>query len=83
MNFRNKSLINTLNWEPSISVIRILACLFIVIFHTGRNNYMGNFNKFPPINHLIQHGDVAVYIFFMLSGYVVFKNFTHQDPLDF
>ena len=71
------------NWEPSIAVIRILACLFIVIFHTGRNNYMGNFNKFPPINYLIQYGDVGVPVFFILSGYLVFKNFKHQDPLDF
>jgi len=44
---------------------------------------MGSFSKLPPIHYLIHHGDVGVNMFFILSGYLVFKSFQHQDPLTF
>jgi len=86
INYKNYGLVNfnlSLKYEPSVALLRIIASLFIVIFHTGRNNYTGNLERLSAITYLTQHGDIGVNIFFILTGYLVFKNFKFQDPLNF
>lgn len=72
-----------LKWEANVALLRIFACVFIVIFHTGRNDYLGNLDQISPINYLTRHGDIGVDIFFLITGYLVIKHYKPQDPLNF
>ena len=69
--------------EPILDILRFIAATFVVIFHTGRDGFLGNLIDSSVIQYLALHGDIGVDIFFIISGYVIFQSAQGRDSLDF
>ena len=57
--------------------LRAFAALFVVAFHLRTVNGV----SFGPLNPIVQGGDSGVYLFFALSGYLLYKPFV-RGPVD-
>lgn len=69
---------NKLSRPPisSLTTVRGLAALWVVLFH-----YRELFERLLPttkaVSRFVQMGDLAVPLFFILSGFVIYYNFAH------
>ena len=57
--------------NAGLDLLRVLACLLVVAFHL--RTVLGV--DFGPLNSFVQGGDSGVYIFFALSGYLLYRPF--------
>jgi peptidoglycan/LPS O-acetylase OafA/YrhL len=57
--------------------LRAFAALFVVLFHLHTANGI----SFGPLDPVIRGGDSGVYLFFALSGYLLYKPFV-RGPVD-
>jgi peptidoglycan/LPS O-acetylase OafA/YrhL len=55
--------------------LRAFAALFVVAFHLRTVGGV----SFGPLNPIVQGGDSGVYLFFALSGYLLYKPFVRGD----
>jgi acetyltransferase len=63
--------------NAGLDLLRVLACLLVVVFHL--RTVLGV--DFGPLNSVVQGGDSGVYIFFALSGYLLYRPFL-RGPVD-
>jgi peptidoglycan/LPS O-acetylase OafA/YrhL len=63
--------------NAGLDLLRALACVLVVAFHL--RNVLGV--DFGPLNSVVQGGDSGVYIFFALSGYLLYRPFL-RGPVD-
>lgn len=61
--------------NAGLDLLRTLACALVVAFHL--RTVLGV--DFGPLNALVQGGDSGVYIFFALSGYLLYRPFLRGD----
>jgi peptidoglycan/LPS O-acetylase OafA/YrhL len=57
--------------------LRVVACLLVVAFHLRTVNGL----SFGPLDPIIRGGDTGIYVFFALSGYLLYKPFV-RGPVD-
>lgn len=57
--------------SPGLDLLRVLACAFVVLFHLRK--VLGV--DFGPFNSVVEGGDTGVFIFFALSGYLLYRPF--------
>jgi peptidoglycan/LPS O-acetylase OafA/YrhL len=57
--------------SPALDAIRAAACALVITFHL--HTVAGV--DFGPLNPLIKGGDTGVYVFFVLSGYLLYRPF--------
>ena len=58
-----------------LDALRVLACLLVVVFHMRTLLVV----DFGPLNPIIEGGMSGVFIFFALSGYLIYKPFVRGD----
>jgi peptidoglycan/LPS O-acetylase OafA/YrhL len=63
--------------NAGLDLLRVLACVLVVLFHL--RTVLGV--DFGPLNSFIQGGDSGVYVFFALSGYLLYRPFL-RDRVD-
>jgi peptidoglycan/LPS O-acetylase OafA/YrhL len=63
--------------NAGLDLLRVLACLLVVAFHLRTVLNV----DFGPLNSIVQGGDSGVYIFFALSGYLLYRPFL-RGPVD-
>ena len=63
--------------NAGLDLLRVLACLLVVAFHLRTILHV----DFGPLNSFVQGGDSGVYIFFALSGYLLYRPFL-RGPVD-
>jgi peptidoglycan/LPS O-acetylase OafA/YrhL len=63
--------------NAGLDLLRTAACLLVVAFHL--RNVLGV--DFGPLNSVVQGGDQGVYVFFALSGYLLYRPFL-RGPVD-
>lgn len=63
--------------NAGLDLLRVLACLLVVAFHLRTVLNV----DFGPLNTVVQGGDSGVYVFFALSGYLLFRPFL-RGPID-
>ena len=70
----------------SLTGLRGLAALWVAIVHSGLYSIHGSMAKYHTLEKFVQAGNIAVDIFFMLSGYILmnayknkFKTFTFKN----
>ncbi len=63
--------------NPGLDLLRVLACLLVVLFHLRTVLAV----DFGPLNSVIEGGDSGVYLFFALSGYLLYRPFL-RGPVD-
>lgn len=61
--------------NAGLDLLRTLACALVVAFHM--RTVLGV--DFGPLNAFVQGGDSGVYIFFALSGYLLYRPFLRGD----
>jgi peptidoglycan/LPS O-acetylase OafA/YrhL len=61
--------------NAGLDLLRVAACLLVTIFHL--RTVLGL--DFGPINRIVEGGDAGVYIFFALSGYLLYRPFVRGD----
>ena len=61
--------------DPTLDLLRTLACLLVVAYHL--RTVLGV--SFGPANRLIEGGDAGVFIFFVLSGYLLYRPFVRGE----
>lgn len=69
-----------------LDVLRIIAALSIVLFHYTFRGYAADNMSilyFPCLGSIFKYGYLAIYTFFMLSGYVVLYSANHKTFLEF
>lgn len=59
--------------SAGLDALRAAAALFVALFHLRTVLVV----DFGPLNPLIEGGDAGVYIFFALSGYLLYRPFVH------
>ena len=57
--------------NAGLDLLRTLACLLVVVFHLRKTLLV----DFGPLNTIFEGGDSGVYIFFALSGYLLYRPF--------
>jgi peptidoglycan/LPS O-acetylase OafA/YrhL len=57
--------------------LRVFACLLVVAFHLRTVNGL----SFGPLDPIVRGGDTGIYVFFALSGYLLYKPFV-RGPVD-
>ncbi len=62
--------------NAGLDALRALSCLVVILFHL---NTVGGVD-FGPLNPLISGGDTGVYVFFVLSGYLLYRPFLRRTP---
>ncbi len=62
--------------NAGLDALRALACLMVILFHL---NSVSNVN-FGPIDPFIAGCDTGVYVFFVLSGYLLYRPFLREPP---
>jgi peptidoglycan/LPS O-acetylase OafA/YrhL len=63
--------------NPGLDLLRVVACLLVVAFHLRTVLHV----DFGPFNSFVQGGDSGVYIFFALSGYLLYRPYL-RGPVD-
>lgn len=63
--------------NAGLDLLRVIACLLVVAFHL--RTVLGI--DFGPLNSFVQGGDSGVYVFFALSGYLLYRPFL-RGPVD-
>lgn len=58
-----------------LDALRVLACLLVVVFHVRTLLVV----DFGPLNPIIEGGMSGVFIFFALSGYLIYKPFVRGE----
>ncbi len=61
--------------NAGLDLLRVLACLMVVVFHLRIELDI----SFGPANWLVEGGDAGVFIFFALSGYLLYRPFVRGD----
>lgn len=61
--------------NAGLDLLRTVACVLVVAFHM--RTVLGV--DFGPLNPFVQGGDSGVYIFFALSGYLLYRPFLRGD----
>jgi peptidoglycan/LPS O-acetylase OafA/YrhL len=61
--------------NSGLDLLRAAACVLVAIFHL--RTVLGL--DFGPANFLVEGGDAGVYIFFALSGYLLYRPFIRGD----
>ena len=64
---------------PALTGIRFFAAMYVVLFHFGAG-FAARHHAPPPIENLLQHGYVAVSLFFLLSGFIL--AYTYEGQID-
>jgi peptidoglycan/LPS O-acetylase OafA/YrhL len=57
--------------HAGLDLLRVLACLLVVAFHMRTVLQF----DFGPLNSIVQGGDAGVFVFFALSGYLLYRPF--------
>ena len=57
--------------SAGLDLLRVLACLLVVAFHLRTVLQV----DFGPLNPIVQGGDSGVFVFFALSGYLLYRPF--------
>jgi peptidoglycan/LPS O-acetylase OafA/YrhL len=63
--------------QPGLDLLRVLACALVVAFHLKGVANM----SFGPIDRVVAGGDAGVFVFFALSGYLLYRPFL-RGPVD-
>jgi peptidoglycan/LPS O-acetylase OafA/YrhL len=63
------------NRSAGLDALRAFACLLVVVFHMRTLLVV----DFGPLNPVIEGGNSGVYVFFALSGYLLYKPFLRGD----
>ena len=61
--------------NSGLDLLRAAACVLVTIFHL--RTVLGV--DFGPLNKIIEGGDSGVYVFFALSGYLLYRPFVRGD----
>ena len=61
--------------DAGLDLLRTLACLLVVAYHLRTVAGL----DFGPLNAVIQGGDTGVYVFFALSGYLLYRPFLRGE----
>jgi peptidoglycan/LPS O-acetylase OafA/YrhL len=61
--------------SSGLDFLRAAACVLVTIFHL--RTVLGV--DFGPLNRIVEGGDAGVYIFFALSGYLLYRPFVKGD----
>lgn len=62
--------------NTGLDALRAIACAMVILFHL---NTVGGVS-FGPLDPLIGGGDTGVFVFFVLSGYLLYRPFLWRDP---
>jgi peptidoglycan/LPS O-acetylase OafA/YrhL len=57
--------------QPGLDLLRVLACALVVAFHFEGVVHV----DFGPLNAVVRGGDTGVFVFFALSGYLLYRPF--------
>lgn len=63
------------NRSAGLDALRSLACALVVVFHLRTMLVV----DFGPLNPIIEGGNSGVFVFFALSGYLLYKPFVRGD----
>jgi peptidoglycan/LPS O-acetylase OafA/YrhL len=63
------------NRNAGLDLLRAAACVLVTVFHL--RTVLGV--DFGPLNRIIEGGDAGVYVFFALSGYLLYRPFVRGD----
>jgi peptidoglycan/LPS O-acetylase OafA/YrhL len=63
------------NRNSGLDALRAIACLLVVIFHLRTMLVV----DFGPLNPVVEGGNSGVFVFFALSGYLLYKPFVRGD----
>jgi peptidoglycan/LPS O-acetylase OafA/YrhL len=61
--------------STGLDALRAIACLMVVVFHS---HTVGGVS-YGPLNPVISGGDIGVWVFFVLSGYLLYRPFLVRD----
>src|SRR5689334_9392290 len=61
--------------NSGLDLLRAAACVLVTVFHL--RTVLGV--DFGPLNKVIEGGDAGVYVFFALSGYLLYRPFVRGD----
>ena len=60
--------------EPYLDLLRFLAATAVVMLHAGSVGYTGRLSSVPVLKYFVARGSIGVDVFFIISGYVIFKS---------
>src|SRR5215213_7788005 len=61
--------------HSGLDALRVLACALVIVFHA--HTVAGV--SFGPLDPFVAGGDTGVYLFFALSGYLLYRPFLTRD----